>query len=259
MSRPSAGHRGRLFAIVASVAFAAGVAAAARAGEVSVAVAANFAGPLERIAAGFTAATGHKVKASAGATGKFHSQIVAGAPFEVLIAADDQTPRTLVADGHAVAGTAFTYAIGRLVLWSAQPGLVDDRGDVLASGRFAKLAIANPGVAPYGAAAMQVLTAQGLAKSLAPGLVTAQSIGQAFQFVATGNAEIGFVALSQVVAPGKPARGSWWVVPQNLHLELRQDAVLLRAGERNPAAAALLAYLKSSAARDVIRSFGYGP
>jgi molybdate transport system substrate-binding protein len=134
-----------------------GLAGTARAGEVQVAVAANFAGPLARIGEGFTAATGHTLKVSAGATGKFYAQIAAGAPFEVLIAADDETPRKLIAEGHAVAGSQFTYAIGKLVLWSAQPGFVDDQGAVLASGRFAHLAIANPKTAPFGAAGLAVL------------------------------------------------------------------------------------------------------
>lgn len=229
----------------------------ARAGEVHVAVAANFAVPLARLEADFAAATGHVLKTSVGATGKFHSQIVAGAPFEVLLAADDETPRKLVTEGHAVAGTAFTYAIGRLVLWSATPGLVDGEGQVLASARALRIAIADPKVAPYGAAAMQVLKARGLDSTLAPRLVTAQSIAQAFQFVSTGNAELGFVALSQVSVPGRPAVGSSWVVPARLHEPIRQDAVLLKAGEKNAAAAALLAFLKSPAAQAVIRSFGY--
>jgi molybdate transport system substrate-binding protein len=231
---------------------------AARAGEVSVAVAANFAAPMARLAAAFTAATGHRLKISTGATGKFHSQVVAGAPFEVLMAADDKTPRQLVASGRAVAGSAFTYAIGRLVLWSPQPGLVDGQGAVLASGRFRHLAIANPKTAPYGAAALEVLKARGLSATLASRLVTGESIAQAYQFVSTGNAELGFVALSQVAAPGQPAAGSHWLVPSTLHGEIRQDAVLLKAGEKNPAARALLDYLKSPAARDIIRSFGYG-
>lgn len=230
----------------------------ARAAEVQVAVAANFAVPLARIAEGFKAATGHTLKVAAGATGKFYSQVVAGAPFEVLLAADEATPARLVNEGHAVAGSRFTYAIGRLVLWSAQPGLVDEQGAVLASGRFAHLAIANPKTAPYGAAALQVLQARGLGAALAPRLVTAESIAQAYQFVATGNAELGFVALSQVVVPGKPAAGSYWLVPPQLHAPIRQDAVLLKAGANNAAARALLDYLKSPAARDVIRSFGYG-
>ena len=230
----------------------------AQAAEVQVAVAANFAGPLEKIGAGFSAATGHVLKVAAGATGKFYSQIVAGAPFEVLIAADDETPKKLIAEGHAVAGSNFTYAIGKLVLWSAQPGVVDAQGAALGSGKFAHIAIANPKVAPYGAAGLEVIKARGLSEALSPKLVTAESIAQAFQFVSTGNAELGFVALSQVAAPGKPAPGSYWVVPQNLYGPIRQDAVLLKAGEKNPAAAALLAYLKSPAAQDVIKSFGYG-
>ena len=230
----------------------------AQAAEVQVAVAANFAGPLEKIGAGFSAATGHVLKVSAGATGKFYSQIIAGAPFEVLIAADDETPKRLIAEGHAVAGSNFSYAIGKLVLWSAQPGFVDAQGAVLGSGRFAHIAIANPKVAPYGAAGLEVIKARGLSEALTPKLVTAESIAQAFQFVSTGNAELGFVALSQVAAPGKQAVGSYWVVPQNLYGQIRQDAVLLKAGEKNPAAAALLGYLKSPAAQEVIKSFGYG-
>jgi molybdate transport system substrate-binding protein len=230
----------------------------AQADEVSVAVAANFTGPLARIAEGFTAATGHTLKVSSGATGKFYSQIVAGAPFEVLIAADDETPKKLIAEGFAVAGTNFTYAIGKLVLWSAQPGFVDDQGAVLASGKFAHLAVANPKLAPYGQAGMEVLKARGLTDALTPKLVTAETIAQAYQFVASGNAELGFVALSQVAVPGKPATGSMWLVPPSLYGEIRQDAVLLKPGEKYPAAAALLAYLKSPAAKSVIQSFGYG-
>ncbi|WP_395701525.1 molybdate ABC transporter substrate-binding protein [Aquabacterium sp.] len=232
--------------------------AAARADDVTVAVAANFAGPLARIAEGFTAATGHTLKLSSGATGKFHAQIVAGAPFQVLIAADDETPKKLIAEGHAVAGSNFTYAIGKLVLWSAQPGFVDDQGAVLGTGRFAHLAIANPKIAPYGQAGLAVLKARGLADAVAPRLVTAESIGQAYQFVATGNAELGFVALSQVVVPGKPVTGSYWVVPASLYGEIRQDAVLLKPGEKSAAAAALLAYLKGPAAQAVIQAYGYG-
>jgi molybdate transport system substrate-binding protein len=232
---------------------------AAQAGEVHVAVAANFAAPMARIAESFTAATGHVVKLSSGATGKFHSQIVAGAPFELLLAADDATPRRLVDEGHALGSSRFTYATGRLVLWSATPGFVDVQGAVLASGRFAHLAIANPKVAPYGRAAMEVLGARGLADALAPKLVTGESVAQAFQFVATGNAELGFVALSQVQVPGKASTGSAWVVPAAMHAPILQDAVLLKRGESNPAAVALLAYLKSAPARELIGAFGYGP
>jgi molybdate transport system substrate-binding protein len=235
-----------------------GLTSAAQAGEVQVAVAANFAGPLARIGEAFTASTGHKLVVSAGATGKFYSQIQAGAPFEVLIAADDETPKKLIAENLAVSGTNFTYAIGKLVLWSAKPDFVDADGKVLAGKGFEHLAIANPKTAPYGAAGLEVLKARGLSDTVAPKLVTAESIAQAYQFVSTGNAELGFVALSQVAVPGKPVVGSYWLVPPNLYGEIRQDAVLLKAGEKNAAAAALLAYLKGAAARDVIKSFGYG-
>lgn len=236
----------------------AAVSLVALADEVAVAVAANFAGPLAKIGEGFTAASGHTLKVSAGSTGKFYSQIQAGAPFDVLIAADDETPKKLVGENLAVPGSNFTYAIGQLVLWSAQPGYVDDQGAVLAGGRFAHLAIANPKLAPYGRAGIEVLKARGLTDAVAPRLVTAESIAQAYQFIATGNAELGFVALSQVAVPGKPATGSYWLVPPSLYGQVRQDAVLLRTGEKNPAAAALLAYLKSAPAKAVIRSYGYG-
>lgn len=258
-------------------------AATSRAAEVQVAVAANFVRPLQRIGEAFAAATGHVLKVSSGATGKFYTQVVAGAPFEVLIAADDEMPKRLIAENHAVAGTNFTYAIGRLVLWSAQPGLVDAQGAVLdSSGAFRHLAIASPKVAPYGAAALQVLKARGLTDALAPRLVTAESIAQAYQFAFTGHAELAFVALSQVIGagpspadqrplggaapkalggpaarPGKPPMGSYWLVPQGLYGEIKQDAVLLKPGEKNPAAVALLAYLKSEPAQQLIRDFGY--
>lgn len=246
--RPLAG-----LALLAAVAFG----GFARAAEVQVAVAANFAGPLAKIGEGFTAATGHVVKASAGPTGKFYTQILAGAPFEILIAADDETPKKLIAEGHGVSGTAFTYAVGQLVLWSAQPGLVDDKGAVLDSDRYSKVAIANPKVAPYGKAAVEVLAALKLGDRVTPKLVTGDSIAQAYQFALSGNAELGFVALSQVAVPGKPATGSMWMVPQSLYGEIRQDAVLLKAGEKNEAARALLDYLKGPEARAVIASYGY--
>lgn len=231
---------------------------ATQAAEVQVAVAANFAGPLAKIGESFTATTGHKLLVSPGPTGKFYTQITqGGAPFEVLIAADDETPKRLVAEGYAVAGTHFTYAIGQLVLWSSQPGLVDDQGAVLASDRFTRLAIANPKIAPYGAAGMDVLKARGLTEKVAPKIVTGDSIAQAYQFVSSGNAEIGFVALSQVAVPGKPVVGSMWRVPQSMYGQIRQDAVLLKAGQDNAAAKALLDYLKSAPAKAVIEAYGY--
>jgi molybdate transport system substrate-binding protein len=252
----NATHARALAALI--LAALAAIAPDARADEVAVAVAANFVGPLAKIGVNFTAATGHTLKVTSGSTGKFHSQIVAGAPFDVLIAADDETPKRLISENLAVAGSNFTYAIGKLVLWSAQPGFVDDQGAVLASGRFAHLAIANPKLAPYGQAATEVLKARGLTDAIAPKLVTAESIAQAWQFVATGNAELGFVALSQVAVPGKPVTGSYWLVPPSLYGEIRQDAVLLKSGEKNAAAAALLRYLKGAPAKTAIQSYGYG-
>lgn len=243
---------------VATFGLAVASAGPVRAAEIQVAVAANFSAPFQQIASGFTAATGHRVLVSVGSTGKFHSQIANGAPFAVLLAADDETPAKLIRDGLAVQGTSFTYAVGKLVLWSATPGRVDARGEMLMRGDFQHLAIANPKLAPYGAAAMEVLHKLGLAQRLAPRIVQGENIAQVHQFVATGNAELGFVALSQVVVPGQPPSGSFWLVPAEWHAPIRQNAVLLRVGAEQPAAKALLAYLRSDAARSVIRSWGYG-
>ena len=230
---------------------------AAWADEVQIAVAANFTAPMKLIAADFERTTGHKAVLSFGATGRFYAQITNGAPFDVLLAADDETPEKLDQEGFAVAGSRFTYAIGKLVLWSAQPGLVDDQGEVLASGNFKHLAIAAPKLAPYGAAAMQVMQQRGVLARLEPKLVTGESIGQAFSFVTTGNAELGFLDMSQVYEGGKLKSGSAWVVPASLYKPLRQDAVWLMHAKNNQAAAALMAFLKTEKARAVIRAFGY--
>jgi molybdate transport system substrate-binding protein len=232
-------------------------AAGARAAEVSVAVAANFTAPMQKIAAAFERDTGHKAVLAFGATGGFYAQVRNGAPFHLLLSADDETPARLEKEGAAVAGTRFTYAIGRLALWSAQPGLVDAKGEVLAKGDFARLAVANPRIAPYGAAAMEVLARLNLAERLQPRIVQGENIAQAFQFVATGNAPLGFVALSQVMADGKIAKGSAWVVPASLHAPIRQDAVILTPGKDNAAAAALAAYLRGDKARAIVRAHGY--
>jgi molybdate transport system substrate-binding protein len=228
-----------------------------QAAEVQVAVAANFTAPMQKIAADFEKATGHKAQLAFGATGKFYAQIKNGAPFEVLLAADDETPAKLEKEGMAVAGTRFTYSIGQLALWSAKPGYVDDKGEVLKQGAFDHLAIANPKLAPYGAAAVETLTKLGLLGSIEPRFVQGENIAQTFQFISTGNAELGFVALSQVVENGKLKSGSAWVVPASLHAPIRQDAVVLAKGKDNPAAAALMKYLKSDPARAVIKSYGY--
>ena len=228
-----------------------------RADEVMVAVAANFAAPMKAIAADFERYTGHRAKLSFGGTGKLYAQIRNGAPFDVFLAADDTTPARLEAEGAAVAGSRFTYAIGRLVLWSADEKTVDGKGDVLRQGSFANIALANPKLAPYGVAAVETLTALKLADALQPKFVMGENIGQTHQFVASGNALLGFVALSQVMKEGKLAGGSAWIVPADLHSPIRQDAVILARGRDNPAAAALARYLHSDKARAVIRAFGY--
>lgn len=227
------------------------------AGEVQVAVAANFAAPMQKIAAEFGKDTGHKAVLAFGSTGKFYSQIRNGAPFEILLAADDETPARLEKEDHAVDGTRFTYATGRLALWSAKPAFVDAKGDILKTGDFAHLALANPKLAPYGAAAVETLTKLRLAQSLQNKFVQGENIAQTYQFIQSGNAELGFVALSQITLDGKLAGGSAWVVPSSLHAPIRQDAVLLHKGKDNLAAAALMRYLKGDKARSVIRSFGY--
>lgn len=229
----------------------------AGAGEVQLAVAANFSAPMQKIAAEFEKDSGHKARLMSGATGKLYAQITNGAPFEVFLAADDETPARLEKDGLAVAGTRFTYATGRLVLWSAREGYVDDQGEVLKKGGFRHLAIANPRTAPYGAAAVQTITKLGLLPVLEPRFVQGENIAQTHSFVVSGNAELGFVALAQVFKDGRLAAGSGWVVPAGLHEPIRQDAVLLAKGQANPAAVALLKYLKGDKARAIIKSFGY--
>jgi molybdate transport system substrate-binding protein len=224
---------------------------------VQVAVAANFAAPLKALAHDFEIESGHKLLMSAGATGKLFAQIKSGAPFDVLLAADSASPARLIQEGQAVASSRFTYATGRLVLWSADAQRVDAQEEVLKTGHFKHLAIAAPKLAPYGAAAVQTLTALGLLGALSPRLVQGESIGQTYSFVATGNAEMGFVALSQVFENGKLRQGSGWVVPTQLHTPLHQDAVLLNKGKGNPAATALLVFLKTEKSKSVIRSFGY--
>lgn len=233
------------------------LAAAAQAAEVQVAVAANFSAPMQRIAAAFEQATGHKAVLSIGSTGRFYAQVRNGAPFQVMLSADDETPARLEKEGFAVTGSRFTYATGRLVLWSASPGVVDSQGEVLRRPGEGKVALADPKLAPYGAAAMEVLQKLGVAATLQPRLVQGESIAQAYQFVSTGNAAMGFVALSQVMVDGRIPKGSAWVVPSALHAPIRQDAVLLAAGKDNPAAAALMAFLRSEGARALIRAHGY--
>ena len=227
------------------------------AGEVQVAVAANFTKPMEKIAEDFFKATDHKAVLSFGATGKFVEQIKQGAPFEVLLAADQKNPIKLENEQLAVPGSRYTYAIGKLVLWSAKPDLVDDKGNVLKTGGFEHIAIADPKTAPYGKAAMKVMEKLGMLDALKPKMVQGESIAQAKEFVSSGNAELGFVALSQVIKDGKIAEGSGWMVPQDLYAPLYQDAILLKTGENNAAAKALMDYLKTEPAQAVIKAYGY--
>jgi molybdate transport system substrate-binding protein len=229
----------------------------ALADEVSVAVAANFTAPMQKIAAEFEKDTGHKAQLAFGSTGKFYAQIRNGAPFLMLLSADDETPARLEQERLALPGSSFTYAIGTLVLWSAQPGFVDEKGAVLRRGQFNKLALANPKLAPYGKAAVEVLAGLGLLETVSPKFVQGENIAQTYQFVSTANAELGFVALSQVTKDGKLTGGSAWIVPRNLHSPIRQDAVILSAGQGNPAAEALANYLKGAKARAIIRAYGY--
>ncbi|WP_303900834.1 molybdate ABC transporter substrate-binding protein [Thiohalomonas denitrificans] len=229
----------------------------ARAGEVSVAVAANFTGASRIIAAEFEAATGHRVKASFGSTGKLYAQIVNGAPFEVFLAADSVRPARLEKEGVAVKGSRFTYAGGRLVLWSPDEDRVDPRGNVLGSSDFRKLALANPATAPYGLAARQVLENLDLWEGLRSKVVRGDSIAQTFQFVATRNAQLGFVARSQVLALPEAERGSWWDIGPELYQPIRQQAVLLERGKSDPAVQAFIAYIKSDEVRKIIEGLGY--
>ena len=242
-----------LLSLAASLAMA----FSAHAGEVSVAVAANFTAPMQKIANLFEQDTGHKATLAFGSTGRFYAQIKNGAPFDLLLSADDETPAKLAKEGLAVDASRFTYAIGKLALWSKQPGLVDAQGLVLKSGTFDKIAVADPKLAPYGAAAVEVMTHLGVLNTLRPKFVQGENIAQTHQFVATQNAQLGFVALSQVMADGRLVEGSVWAVPATLYSPLRQDAVLLNKGQGNAAATALLQYLKGDKARAVIRGYGY--
>jgi molybdate transport system substrate-binding protein len=233
-----------------------GVLSSARADTALVAVAANFSGTAQTIASDFKRVSGHTVTLVPGATGKLYAQIKNGAPYQVLLSADDETPSRLVQEGAALAASQFTYATGRLVLWSPQPGVVDAQGAVLGAAGL-RVAMADPKTAPYGAAAMQVMQQRGVWQGLQGRLIQGESIAQTYQFVASGNAPMGFVALSQVMRDGRLVEGSAWQAPAHLHQALRQDAVLLNPGQGQVAALAFLAYLRTEPARRVMRAVGY--
>jgi len=224
-----------------------------QAAETNVAVAANFTDPAKEIAEIFKQKTGHEAELSFGATGNFYNQIKEGAPFDVFLAADSRRPKLAIEEGFGVEGTSFTYAIGTLVLWSSEEGKIDGEQS-LKQADITHIAYANPDAAPYGKAAVETLEHLGLFAAVKDKLVEGQNIAQAFQFVKTGNAEIGFVALSQVVNEG----GSRWVIPQDYYDPITQDAVLLKVGAENEAARAFLDFLKTDEALTIIKKYGYG-
>jgi molybdate transport system substrate-binding protein len=222
-----------------------------------VAVASNFTKPMTEIAAEFEKSTGHTAQLSFGSSGKFVSQVENGAPFEVFLAADENAPLKLEQSGFAVEKSNFTYALGKLVLWSATANYVDDKGEILNKGGFKHLALADPKLAPYGAAAIEVLKNKNVLDKVQSLFVLGENISQAHQFISTGNAELGFVALSQVAENDKFTSGSGWIVPANLYAPIKQNAVLLTLGAENPATKALLDYLKSAPAKAIIKKYGY--
>jgi molybdate transport system substrate-binding protein len=240
--------------VMSGVAIALGAALPAQAAETNVAVAANFTDAANEIAEVFKEKTGHEAILSFGSTGQLYTQITQEAPFEVFLAADDERPRKAVEEGFAVPGSQFTYAIGTLVLWSQDPDLVRGK-QALRSGNFTKVAIANPETAPYGVAAVQTMQSLGVYDRLEPKIVQGNNISQTFQFVETGNAELGFIALAQVA---RSDEGSRWVVPEDLHDAIRQDAVLLETGADSEAAQAFVEFLKGPEAAAIIKKFGYG-
>lgn len=227
------------------------------AGQLSVAVAGNFYKALQVISAQYQEQTGHKILLSVGATGKLYAQISNGAPFEILLAADKARPGKLVEQGLAVKGSQFTYAKGKLLLWSSDPGLVDSAGEILRSPQIVHLAIANPKTAPYGAAAIDVLKNLGVYQQLKDKIVEGQSVGQSFQQISSGAVSLGIIALSQVVVDNKIASGSGWIIPATLYQPIEQDAVLLNKGTTNPIAKDFLRYLQTTECKEIIRSFGY--
>lgn len=222
--------------------------------EIRVAVASNFARAMTSLARDFEEKSGHKVALVFGSTGKHYAQIRNGAPFDAFFAADIRRPRLLEEEGVATSGSRFTYATGKLILWSPKPNYVDSEGDVLRHGQFNHLAIANPKLAPYGRAAREVLQSRGLWDEIKQKIVRGENIGQAFQFVNSGNAELGFIAFSQVKNIDRPIEGSYWDVPQLLYTPVKQQAVLLTDNET---ARNFMSYIKSKQALEIIRNHGY--
>lgn len=247
-------HRHTLLLILTMTATMLPVPDQSRAAEIRVAVASNFADVIRAVSQRYEAQTGHKVTPISGSTGKHYAQIRNGAPFDAFFAADARRPELTEKEGMAVPGSRFTYAVGKVVLWSPRSGYVDPEGSILERGEFRHLAIANPKLAPYGKAAQEVMQARGLWESLRGHLVRGENISQAFQFVKSGNAELGFVAYSQVKRPEQPIEGSYWEVPQALYSRIEQQAVLLKDSE---AARGFLSYIRSDEALKIIHNYGY--
>jgi len=226
----------------------------AMAEEIRIAGASNFADTLKDISVLFEKQTGHKISVSSGSSGSHYAMIINGAPFDAFFSADVERPRLLEEAGAIIPGSRFTYALGRLVLWSSEDGVVDPEGRILERGDYKRLAIANPKLAPYGKAAQEVLEARGVWTKIQHRVVRGESISQTFQFVHTGNAQLGFVALSQLSRPGKGVQGSHWTVPRNLYAPIEQQAVLLKD---NDTARAFLAFVQSTEIRQLIQVYGY--
>lgn len=233
-------------------------AGSAFAGETTVAVAANAAEVVEALAVEFEQESGHRVTVTVGSTGKLYAQILHGAPFDIFLAADQERPRLLVEQGLAVEDSRRTYAVGRLVLWSPDPAVAVD-GEVLRGGSFRRLALANPDLAPYGAAARETLQELGLWENLRPKIVVGENVGQAFAMAASGNAELGFVSLASALSPRHGREGSYWEIPEHLHTPIRQDSVLLDRARNNQAARDFHEFLNTPRARETMESFGLEP
>ena len=241
--------------IIFTMALTAPFSATVNGDEIRVAAASNSRGVLAELATSFEAESGHELVLIFGSTGKHYAQIINGAPFDVFLAADAERPRKLEESGHIVSGTRFTWAVGRLALWSDDASLLESKEKTLKQGQFRHLAIANPGLAPYGRAARQTLENLGYWDELQLQLVMGENVGQAYQFVKSGNAELGLVAWSQIKQGDKPIKGSWWLVPESLHAPIEQQAVQLRP---NSAAEIFLAFLREEKAVEILRAHGYG-
>ena len=224
------------------------------AGEVKVAVAANFTEAAKKIGSAFETMTGHTAIFSFGSTGQLYTHITQGAPFDVFLAADQARPQKAVEEGFGLADTLFTYATGRIVLFSTTPDLVKGE-ETLLNATFGKIAVANPVTAPYGTAAVEAMKALGVFEQLAPKIVQGNNIAQTYQFVETGNAEVGFVAFSQVI---NKTSGSRWIIPDDLYSAIAQDAVLVKRGADNDAARAFIEFVRGPEAHDILETYGYG-